>query len=136
MQVCKNLNVSEYLTFKKIPLFLKMHINGCLDCQNAILEYSQKEPISDSVFGKPFEKQKLLWFGPEFANLDLSEKKKVGKSFKIQEAGDLIQELHSSEAKNLFQQVLFFCYKNRKWILAIGYVSILIPLLQIAFQLF
>ncbi|RHX85406.1 hypothetical protein DLM78_15025 [Leptospira stimsonii] len=136
MQICKDLNVSDFLTLKKLPLFLRMHINGCSDCQNAIAEYSQRNFISDSVFGKPFEKQKLLWFGSEFLNSETTQIKVKDKKGSSKIELENFSELELSEGKSGLQKLIFFCFKNKKWILTIGYVSILIPILQITFGLF
>lgn len=136
MQVCKNLNVSEYLSLRKLPLFLKMHINGCADCQSAVIEYSENNRISDSVFGKPFESQKKLWLGAEYGDSNEADKKSPRRSSKSVEDNDIETFMEGFSSQGIGFRFFLFCSRNKKWILSIGYLALLIPLLQIAFQLF
>lgn len=73
MEICKDWNVEDYLKTNergKIPFLIRKHLNECQKCQAEILEYSKSYTIPDFLFGRPFSKQKLLWFGAELENFD------------------------------------------------------------------
>ncbi|EKR62806.1 hypothetical protein LEP1GSC036_4456 [Leptospira weilii str. 2006001853] len=140
MQICKDWNVEDYLKTnerKKIPFLIRKHLNECQKCQTKILEYSKSYTIPEFFFGRPFSKQKLLWFGAELANLDdlhspTKEKKKKIRS----EMGNLKEESHISNLIQNHTKFLTFCHRYKKAIFISGYFALLIPTLQLAFQIF
>ncbi|WP_078128290.1 hypothetical protein [Leptospira alexanderi] len=140
MEICKDWNVEDYLKTnerKKIPFLIRKHLNECQKCQTEILEYSKSYTIPEFFFGRSFSKQKLLWFGAELANLDdlhssTKEKKKKIRS----EVGNLKEESHISNLIQNHTKFLTFCHRYKKAIFISGYFALLIPTLQLVFQIF
>ncbi|EMJ95747.1 hypothetical protein [Leptospira alstonii] len=141
MEVCKDWNVEDYLKTnerKKIPFLIRKHLNECQKCQAEILDYSESNTIPEYLFGRPFAKQKLLWFGAELANLeDLPSTKEKKKKVRAK-AEDSTEESNISNLILLSNrsQFLSFCHRYKKAIFIFGYLALLAPMLQLVFQIF
>ncbi|MDI7237528.1 hypothetical protein QMM95_15850 [Leptospira santarosai] len=139
MEICKDWNVEDYLKTNergKIPFLIRKHLNECQKCQAEILEYSKSYTIPDFLFSRPFSKQKLLWFGAELENFDdLHSTKKTKKKDRLK-TGNSEEEFHISNLIRNHTQFLTFCHRHKKAIFISGYLALLIPTLQLVFQIF
>ncbi len=127
--------ILDYLEARKLPSLFKRHIHYCAACQNVVLEYSHSHFIPDSLFDRPFEKQKLLWFGAEFANFT-AESDKGKKSSNKRNSKNSFQDLPEIEEEAIsgrFSKFLAFCLNHKKLILFTGYLALLVPLVRFAF---
>ncbi|EMM78381.1 hypothetical protein LEP1GSC040_2516 [Leptospira santarosai str. 2000030832] len=139
MEICKDWNVEDYLKTNergKIPFLIRKHLNECQKCQAEILEYSKSYTIPDFLFGRPFSKQKLLWFGAELENFDDLHSTKETKKKDRLKTGNSEEEFHISNLIRNHTQFLAFCHRHKKAIFISGYLALLIPTLQLVFQIF
>lgn len=139
MEICKDWNVEDYLKTNergKIPFLIRKHLNECQKCQTEILEYSKSYTIPDFLFGRPFSKQKLLWFGAELENFDDLHSTKETKKKDRLKTGNSEEEFHISNLIRNHTQFLTFCHRHKKVIFISGYLALLIPTLQLVFQIF
>ncbi|WP_046691153.1 hypothetical protein [Leptospira santarosai] len=139
MEICKDWNVEDYLKTNergKIPFLIRKHLNECQKCQAEVLEYSKSYTIPEFLFGKPFSKQKLLWFGAELENSDdLHSTKEIKKKDRLK-TGNSEEEFQISNLIQNRTQFLAFCHRYKKAIFISGYLALLIPTLQLVFQIF
>ncbi|EKT86684.1 hypothetical protein LSS_11265 [Leptospira santarosai serovar Shermani str. LT 821] len=139
MEICKDWNVEDYLKTNergKIPFLIRKHLNECQKCQAEILEYSKSYTIPDFLFSRPFSKQKLLWFGAELENFDDLHSTKETKKKDRLKTGNSEEEFHISNLIRNHTQFLTFCHRHKKAIFISGYLALLIPTLQLVFQIF
>ncbi|EKR73436.1 hypothetical protein [Leptospira noguchii] len=139
MEICKNWNVEDFLKTneQKIPFLIRKHLNECQKCQVDILEYSELHPIPEYLFGKNFSKQKLLWFGAELANptdfpITKERKKKISSKMDVLNEEPSVLDLTQQNRSKFF----LFCRRYKKFIFIFGYLALLAPMLQLAFQIF
>lgn len=127
--------LEDILRSGTISFLMRKHINDCVDCQFIVLNYSESYYISDSVFKRSIEKQKLLWVGAEIVNTEVP--KIQGKGFKNNKK-NIAREMPTQDTPafpDKFSKFLAFCFYYKKWILGVGYLALLFPVIRLILAL-